>query len=62
MLCTLLRHGMHRVRFDVMRGVVGALPGRVVKWWSRRAACMCMPCRNSLFDRAVEWLIDGPVA
>jgi len=30
MLCTLLRHGMHRVRLDVMRGVVGALPGRVV--------------------------------
>lgn len=30
MLCTLLRHGMHRVRHDVMRWVVGALPGRVV--------------------------------
>ncbi|CAM2172343.1 hypothetical protein L810_1925 [Burkholderia sp. AU4i] len=54
MLCTLLRHGMHRVRLDVMRGVVGALPGRVVKGWPRRAACVCMPCRNSLFDCA-QW-------
>jgi len=30
MLCTLLRCGMDRVRHDVMRCVVGALPGRVV--------------------------------
>jgi|OM-RGC.v1.037262219 hypothetical protein len=30
MLCTLLRRGMYRVRHDVMRCVVGALPGRVV--------------------------------
>ncbi|VWC76544.1 hypothetical protein BCO71033_00173 [Burkholderia contaminans] len=30
MLCTLLRRGMHRVRHDVMRCMVDALPGRVV--------------------------------
>jgi len=49
MLRMLLRRGMRHVRLDVMRRAVGALPGRgVVSGWSRRAACACMPCRDSL--------------
>jgi len=57
MLRMLLRRGMGQVGLDVMRGAVGALPGRgVVSGWPRRAACACMPCRDSLFDGEVEWL------